>query len=100
MNNNWSYQKFSMGRLIYPWLRPERIVLILALVNFMRDNFKAQYDENADMVLFAHLIVVVICIFADVIKKKIDTSNIEVGSVRITDEDKTKSVHSHREETA
>jgi hypothetical protein len=99
MNNQWSYQSFNLGRLIYPWLRPERIVMILTLVSFMRDDFKSQYEDNADVVFIVHCIVIVVCVFADCIKKKIDTSSIKVGNVEIKEEEKTRTSHSHTEKS-
>jgi hypothetical protein len=64
--------------------------MILALISFMRDNFKAEYGDSAYMVLICHCIVIVICIFADVLKKKIEDSNFKWKGVEITEEDKSK----------
>jgi hypothetical protein len=73
-NHTWNWCRF-----ITSFLRIERGTLILLCTSMFRDNFKSEYGDKAWIIWIAHLIGIVICIFADVIKARINNSNFKVS---------------------
>jgi hypothetical protein len=78
---------FKLNRFVYSWMRPERITLIIMIISLMRDKFQVEYGiEKSFWVLIAHLAVIIVCIFADTIKKKFEQIDlISVGNVKLED---------------
>jgi uncharacterized membrane protein YoaT (DUF817 family) len=70
--------KWNWTRVITSMLRPERWLLIMLIVSMTMDNFKSEYGDKAYVIWTLHLVGMVICVFADVLKKRLDNSNFKV----------------------
>jgi protein-tyrosine phosphatase len=79
--------RWNWCRFLTSWMRPERWVLILAMVSLWKDHFKELYgDANASTIWIAHAIVIMVCIFADTIKQKMkDVDRIKLGPMEMED---------------
>jgi hypothetical protein len=58
--------------------------MVILLITMVRDNFKIEYEDKAWVIWALHLLGITICVFADVLKKRIDNSNFKVGNVEVT----------------
>ncbi|GMO63769.1 MAG: hypothetical protein Ta2A_11150 [Treponemataceae bacterium] len=71
-------EKFSFTALLKGFLQSEKLVAIFFMFSLFRDNFRTEFGENAYKVWMVHAAVLVICIFAGVIKKRVVTSDITI----------------------
>lgn len=71
-------------------MRTERWALVILIISLFRDNFKSEYDDKAWIIWIAHLLGIIICVFCDVLKQRLNNSNFKVSKdgVEITKNDK------------
>ncbi|GMO29511.1 MAG: hypothetical protein Ta2B_10500 [Termitinemataceae bacterium] len=74
-----SEYKWSTVKFITSMMRPERWVMLYTLFSLYRDNFKREFDDKAWIVMIAHICVLVLCCFAEVIRKRIEFSTFQIS---------------------